>query len=115
PAGRFHWTTRTDAHLQAWRSSPPFDWAEASHDGYAPVRHRRTMIRAEDAGWLFVDEILGDGSHTAEASWHFDPAWTVAVEAPGVIRARDAAGHEAWLLHDTGSAQVERGGEGGSG
>src|SRR5260370_164894 len=37
PDGPFRWQTRSDARPHAWRHNPAFDWAEASHDGYAPL------------------------------------------------------------------------------
>jgi hypothetical protein len=108
PADPFHWATRTDARLHASRHNPAFDWAEASHDGYAPLRHQRTLLRSS-SGWLVVDEILGGGRHTANARWHFDPEWTVTADAPGRLRAMHADGACAWLLHDADTADLVRG------
>jgi hypothetical protein len=110
PGGPFHWRTRSDARLHGWRHNPAFDWAEASHDGYAPLQHRRTVLRT-CSGWFVVDEILGGGPHTTQTFWHFDPVWAVTVDAPGRIRATDADGDVAWLLHDTGAATLDRGNE----
>jgi hypothetical protein len=104
PAGPFHWRTRTDARIQEWRHNPAFDWVEASHDGYAPVRHRRSLLRA-GAGWLVFDEILGEGRHLTTTYWHFDPAWTLTSDASRV-RARHLDGDEAWVLHDMGTARI---------
>ncbi len=108
PGGPFQWRTRSDARLQAWRHNPAFDWAEASHDGYAPLQHRRTLLRT-CSGWFVVDEILGSGPHTTQTWWHFDPDWAVTVDAPGRIRAADGRGRVAWLVHDAGSATLHRG------
>lgn len=110
PGDPFHWKTRSDARLHAWRQNPAFDWVEASHDGYAPLRHRRTLLRSS-SGWLVVDEILGVGPHTANAHWHFDPDWTVSADAPGRLRAIHSDGARAWLLHDAEAAGVVRGGD----
>ena len=96
PSGPFHWRTRVDARMHEWRCNPAFDWVEASHDGYAPLHHRRTVMRA-GGGWLVADEILGSGSHAAAAHWHFDPAWAVAKEA-GRLRA----------THEDGRSRVGR-------
>ncbi len=111
PRGPFHWRTRADANLHASHLHSGFDWVEASHDGYAPVRHRRTLLRATDSGWLMVDEILGEGDHDASAHWHFDPGWMVRADAPGRLRATHIEGDEAWLLHDTGDAWLVHGDE----
>jgi hypothetical protein len=110
PGDPFHWRTRSDARLHAWRHNPAFDWAEASHDGYAPLRHQRTLLRSS-SGWLVLDEILGVGPHTANARWHFDPAWTVSADASGRLRAIHADGAAAWLLHTADTASLARGDE----
>lgn len=109
PAGPFHWRTRADARLQAWRHNPAFDWVEASHDGYAPIGHRRSLLRAGHAGWLVVDEILGEGRHQATAHWHFDPAWMLTSDGQGRLRARHVDGDVAWLLHDAGDIRLVHG------
>jgi uncharacterized heparinase superfamily protein len=49
PSGPFHWRTRANARLHAARHNPAFDWAEASHDGYGSLRHRRTLLRTSSA------------------------------------------------------------------
>jgi hypothetical protein len=100
PAGAFHWKSRADARLEGWRQNAAFDWVEGAHDGYAPLQHRRAIVRTEHAGWLIADEIRGRGTHTASAHWHFDPEWVLHAE-PGRIHASHAAGHGAWLLHET--------------
>jgi hypothetical protein len=110
PDGPFRWRTRSDARLHASRHNPSFDWAEASHDGYAPLRHRRTLLRMS-SGWFVIDEILGNGPHTTQTLWHFEPEWAVTVDAPGRIRATAASGAFAWLVHDTGAATLDRGNE----
>jgi heparinase II/III-like protein len=110
PGDPFHWKTRSDARLHASRHNPAFDWAEASHDGYAALRHRRTFLRSS-SGWLVVDEILGTGPHVANAYWHFDPDWTVTADSTSRLRAVHADGSCAWLLHDTGAAVLMRGDE----
>ena len=109
PAGPFHWRSRADGRLHAWRHNPGFDWVEASHDGYAPLVHRRSLLRTADSGWLIVDEVLGEGAHAADAHWHFDPAWSVRQEAPGRLRAAHLQGAIAWLLSDAGEMLLAHG------
>ena len=101
PSGPFHWRTRADAELLHYRQRDAFEWAEASHDGYAPTDHHRTIVRTGD-GWLIVDRINGDQPHAASAWWHFDPAWAISMDAPGRLRASHADGQTAWLLYDGG-------------
>jgi uncharacterized heparinase superfamily protein len=118
PAGPFHWATAADARLQASRHNACFDWVEATHDGYAPVRHRRSVIRADGSGWLVVDEIRGtdlgddrEAIHSAASHWHFHPGWMVRDQEMGVLRATHLDGGEAWLLFDAGDLSVVHGDE----
>jgi hypothetical protein len=111
PSGPFHWRTRVDSSLADARHNPAFDWAEAFHDGYAPLRHRRTLLRTVDSGWLVVDEVLGTGAVTANTHWHFDPAWTLRLDAPGRLKATHLEGEAAWLLYDGGDAWLVHGNE----
>ena len=106
PDGPFHWQTRTDATLDAWRQNGAVDWAEATHAGYAPLVHRRSLVRSA-AGWLIADEILGSGHHDAAAHWHIDPEWVLHAE-PGRIRASRSSGEPVWLLHDGPRAELFR-------
>ena len=115
PAGPFHWHTRADARMQAWRHNPAFDWAEAAHDAYAPLEHRRSVLRAGERGWWVVDEIAGQGHHAATNHWHFDPAWTVAVDGQGRLRAQHLDGEVAWLLHEAGDVRLAHGDDDGGG
>jgi hypothetical protein len=108
-SGPFHWKTRADARLDGWRHGAGFDWAEASHDAYAPVRHRRTLLRTAESGWLVVDDILGEGRHDASAHWHFHPDWRLRCDAPGRLRATHVEGDEAWLLYDAGDVSLAQG------
>jgi hypothetical protein len=109
PAGPFHWRTRVDARMHDWRRNPVFDWIEASHDGYAPLQHRRTVMRVP-GGWLVADEVHGEGARTAAAHWHFDPAWNLTQER-GRLRATHIDGSVAWMAHDGGDVVLLRGDE----
>ena len=116
PAGPFQWATAASARLQASRHNACFDWAEGAHNGYAPVEHRRSVIRADDAGWLVVDEIrrtelgsLPDAIHSAASYWHFHPEWMLREEGIGVLRVTHLKGAEAWLLFDAGDVSLVHG------
>ena len=109
PSGPFHWRTRADARLHAWAHGNGFDWAEASHDAYAPVLHRRSILRTARHGWLIADEILGGGTVTAGAHWHFDPAWTLRCDAAGRLHAGHVDGQAVWLLHSGGDVLLAHG------
>ena len=121
PAGPFHWRTNATARLIGSRHLGGFDWAEAVHDGYAPLEHRRTIVRADGAGWLFADELRGRSTslgagpqhdqHSAAAHWHFDPSWMVHADGGGRLRAAHLEGDEAWLIVDAGDVVVLHGDE----
>jgi hypothetical protein len=111
PGGPFRWHTRANATLHGWRNHSRIDWAEASHDGYAPVRHRRSVLRTTGSGWLVIDEVLGDGAHAVDAHWHVDPQWTLVADAPGRVRAAHADDGEAWMLYDAGDLCLAHGDE----
>ena len=102
PDGPFHWRTRTDARIEAWRGNGGFCWAEAAHDGYRPVQHRRSIFREVGGGWLILDEILGEGRHRRDVHWHFAPDWTVSYETGHRLRMTAGDGRAAWLVHEAG-------------
>jgi hypothetical protein len=120
-AGPFHWIAGANARLQASALNPCFDWAEGAHDGYAPLEHRRSVIRADDAGWLVVDEIrdsnitsnAGDciAAHSAATHWQFHPGWMLREEAPRALRATHLDGAQEWLIFDSGDVSLIHGDE----
>jgi hypothetical protein len=101
PRGPFHWRTRADARLEVVRHNAHIALIEATHDGYGPAGHRRTVL-ATDHGYLFVDSISGEGEHRAEQHWHFDPRWQVGCESARRLKLVHESGDIAWLLHDRG-------------
>jgi hypothetical protein len=74
--GPFHWTSTTDAGFLAAHVDERCDVAQGVHDGYADVRHVRTLLAIHGIGWLVVDQLLGSGAHRAESFWHVHPSWT---------------------------------------
>jgi hypothetical protein len=109
PAGPFHWRSTADARVVACRINDAFDWIEAEHRGYAPTRHRRTIVRTVDSGWLIVDTIDHDPHrHSAAAHWHFDPAWRVTADA-NRVHATHQDGDTAWMLCSGGDVSLARG------
>ncbi len=120
PDGPFHWRSTVDARVVACRINPAFDVFEAAHDGYLPARHRRTVVRTSDAGFLIVDAILDATErhsaerHSAAARWHFDPAWQVTA-SDRRLRATHRDGASVWMLCAGGEVTVVRGEDGGDG
>jgi hypothetical protein len=109
PAGPFRWRSRADARLETERRTPGFLWAEACHDGYAPVLHRRSVVHAIGCGWLVIDEVAGGAGHLVQQHWHFDPDWTITSDGTNRLEARHADGARAWLLRDGGELRLTRG------
>jgi hypothetical protein len=120
PDGPFHWRSTVDARVVACRINPAFDVFEAAHDGYLPARHRRTVVRTSNAGFLIVDAILDASQrhpaarHSAVARWHFDPAWQVTA-SDRRLRATHGVGASVWMLCDGGDVTVVRGEDEGDG
>ncbi|MCW5981784.1 MAG: alginate lyase family protein [Bryobacteraceae bacterium] len=69
PAAPFAWRNMPAARVEKWRSEPAFDYFRGSHEGYAPVVHRRHVVRLE-GWWLVRDEVEGPGEHDVAAWWH---------------------------------------------
>jgi hypothetical protein len=110
PAGPFHWASTAAGSRLAWCTSPGFDYVEGSHDGYAPLVHRRAVL-ARPGCWCIADRVLGEGEHQAEVHWHLDPRWTVTAGGDGWIRADDGAGDPVWMTSLHGELEIVRGGE----
>jgi len=113
PAGPFHWQSTANGRLVDARHNEAFDWIEAVHDGYSPIEHRRSIVRANVAGWLVVDDLDGDigVTHAATAHWHFDPSWMVRRDGARCLRATHVEGAEAVLLIDDGEISMVHGDE----
>lgn len=75
PAGPFHWRSRADARIELWRAGRAFDHVEAAHDAYAPLVHRRAVVRLAEDLWIVADHLIGGGSGSMQTHWHLDPAW----------------------------------------
>jgi hypothetical protein len=78
--GPFHWKSATHASLERWRVKTGC-YAEAWHEGYAPLVHRRAIVHDRRSLWLVVDHLIGEGRHQADAYWHLDPDWRSAAPA----------------------------------
>ena len=97
PAGPFHWHSAAHATALDWRHDKDADVFEGAHDGYAPLRHQRS-VHSRPGSWIIVDRLLGTGSHQAEAHWHIDPSWQTTRTGPRTVRARHDDGVTLWIL-----------------
>ncbi len=63
---------------------------QGEHDGYRrldpPVTHRRTVVRAGDALWVVVDDLLGEGTQQAALQWLLSPVDHTLDAAAGLLR-----------------------------
>lgn len=77
-AGRFLWLDWAQGTLTGrWRSANGrLEVLAAQHDGYRrlAITHRRTVARIDSDLWLVVDDLLGQGEHTARGCWLL-PDW----------------------------------------
>lgn len=70
PPGRpFALPDRARAKLCELHRGEDFDRASASHQGYAPVLHRREVLLADGAA-LIVDDLCGPGLHQLASRFH---------------------------------------------
>jgi hypothetical protein len=107
PAGPFHWarTARAEAHI--WRASDAFDYLEASHNGYAPIEHRRHVLALHGDLVVIADLVSGEGKHDVLAHWHLAPEWTV--EPAGRRALLQASGERVQLAVSRGAIDHVRG------
>ena len=75
PLGPFSWRRVARAHLQAWRSTAQYDFADATHDAYAalpsPVTHRRRIVFLKPHLFVMLDDVIGTGQHELCANFQF--------------------------------------------
>jgi Heparinase II/III-like protein/Heparinase II/III N-terminus len=74
--GPFHWARVARTQVHRWRSADGFDYFDGSHDGYAPVEHRRRVLAMHGELLVVADLIHGGIVHKAAAFWHLHPRWT---------------------------------------
>jgi hypothetical protein len=88
PRGPFSWSHVANARVHRWRVGDRFDYFDGSHDGYAPLEHRRRVLARHDDLLVVADFVGGTGSHTADVHWHLDPRWHVEGRTQGAVFTR---------------------------
>lgn len=100
--GPFLWSRKPVAsieHCELQRCGESIDLVRASHDGFAPARHLRTLVRVGDS-LAVVDEIRGARpGEPVVARWHLAPGVAAVDIAEGFVTVRDRAGRhpDRWL------------------
>ncbi len=73
PKGPFSWVRLPNVRSEGWITGPTFDLFAGSHDGYAPILHRRWVFSLKSEFWLVRDLVLGEGKHKLDLFWHLGP------------------------------------------
>ena len=98
--GPFLWSRKPVAAIEHCELGVnALDVVRASHDGFAPARHLRTLVRAGDS-LAVVDELRGaQAGEPVVARWHLAPGIEVVDIAEGFVTVRDRAGSlpDRWL------------------
>lgn len=95
-AGRLKWSRAARTQLEIWSPARPFDYAQASHDGYEhgdrPVRHRRGVLFLHGWGWVIWDHLAGSGRHTVDVNLPLAPGVEVERLERGLYAGRGSDG-----------------------
>ena len=75
-SGPFQWSRAAHTRVHRWRSADGFDYFDGSHDGYAPLEHRRRVLAMHGDMLVVCDLVGGDETHNAAVYWHLHPRWT---------------------------------------
>jgi len=85
------------ASCRQWTTGLHFDFFEGEHDGYrrlpGQVLHRRQVLFVGKRHVLVHDVLEGQGSHSIEVLFHFDPRWDCRPIETGVWEFQDGGGH----------------------
>src|SRR5215469_16191809 len=73
PKGPFSWNRLPKVRCEGWITGTTFDLFAGSHDGYAPIVHRRWVFSLKGKFWWVRDVVLGEGEHELDLGWHLGP------------------------------------------
>jgi hypothetical protein len=101
PAGPFGWRERPHTTLREWQSTSELDMVDAEHAGFAaqglPVVHRRRVVFVKPCCWIVVDDLIGEGTHSAEWLFQFAPV-PVSLVSGFSARADLPGGEVLWVV-----------------
>ena len=73
PKGPFSWDKIPRAQAEGWMTGQTFDLFVGSHNGFAPMIHRRWVFSLKERFCVVRDLILGQGDHQIDLFWHLSP------------------------------------------
>jgi hypothetical protein len=89
----FKWINPPTVRLHAHYVGSHFDYALASHTGYArlrqPIWHTRALLFVRPDGWLIVDRLEGRGEHTFARHFNCPPTAVVVRRGAAAVSVRD--------------------------
>ncbi|HEX7023838.1 MAG TPA: alginate lyase family protein, partial [Gemmatimonadales bacterium] len=112
PGGPFRWLDRPSTDVTRWVATDPWDFFEASHDGFETRfggnRHTRRVLRF-GKGWMVIDQLSGGPPvPQGELRFHFAPGLALDRSAEGAWQARrPGGGTPVSLITDTAGACEE--------
>jgi len=74
--GPFSWKTIARSECSSWITEEGFDYVVASHDGYEPAKHTRSILFIKNGYWVLRDVVQTSGEHQLKARFHLDPRFT---------------------------------------
>jgi hypothetical protein len=104
--GPFLWTRRPTTAIHTCDLGEDYDFVDASHDGFAPIHHRRRIVRSRDL-LLLIDSITE--SSDATSRFHFPPELRVTQDVGrGVVQLATSDGLGVGWLKVTASTADTR-------
>ena len=116
-AGRFLWIDWAQASGRSCSSCGAgyADCFEGEHSGYQRfgVIHRRLVRWLSGAGWVIVDDLLGEGAHELRLHWLVADMPFETSDSPFRVRFRSSQGQFSWTILSScaGEAAIVRAGE----
>ena len=74
--GPFSWKTIARSECSSWITEESFDYVVASHDGFEPAKHTRSILFVKNGYWVIRDVVETSGEHQLKARFHLDPRFT---------------------------------------
>jgi hypothetical protein len=94
PFDAFKWINPPTVRVHGQHVGVHFDYAMASHTGYArlrqPIRHTRAVLFVRPECWLIVDRVEGSGEHVFTRYFNCPPTAVLGRRGAAAVTVRDA-------------------------